>query len=1184
MQWFGKPVVFNRFLGQVDQDDPTNLPIGLAALCRNTDFTRESPGVTCASTRAGINLAMQTSVQAQITGAGFFQYEPELATETFFDMPYVFDAAGNLWREYPVGTGRMVKIPATPLFSPPLKSHMIGCNAENKVWQAFSDLNVPTGPGLCFDPKQIQNNTGKPPLNPIGMKPVGWYWQPNTDCLAMEVCCPSTPSTGNGHTYQAQNAGATGPNQPTWPLTTSTPVSPVTVTEVLSAAQIAQGLVPVIWKENTMAMANRLPVPATAVLTVGSGGSFAGGQDVYIAVTFVNNQGETTPSVAAVAVNVSSGASVSVAIPALNTLPNWIANLSASYVPLGMNVYVATVATGNLAPPFSDYKEFNGLFSLGTNAVVTGLGSGSAPPNLTTARVVPGQLPTPDVQVQIQRIPANSTVTPPPAVGLTLVNGAGTIPLGSTLYVVLTLLNSAGETTAGGSSNITTTAANQGVQLDLAQASSYGPTVTGVNAYVAVFASGQSPTNPIIYHLYNTSGPYTPGTTPIIANNVLTGNTPPINNTATLPVGGFPSGRDVYVLQTYTNDNGETKAGPTNSIINTNADDSILVTVAVPEDADNNKLYTIKSVGIYEADVATGTPAPPSTAFALVGYYQPGDTPFILNTAAGQNPPTSNGTGPGGAIVADTETGGANGGQGYRYAALLWMNTNETVSGFTIASVIQYDVDEDGWEIGIFNILSGPSNVVARLIAFTGADASQDGPFNWSGLVNLTSPSQNVVWPTTTLIDDVEQSATAIFDNVTTQANFNFTDTWMDTENNVDDRTDILAPFQACRIDYLKTVNCLAYSGVLGYSGGGLVSIGGDPESVYADTGPVPFPSDGQRCFGFTDAYKSTIFALREKGGYVLTPNTGNASSWQAVQRWSDVGPCGFRAWDANGKFIVFVHRSGLYKYDESDPDMMSKEVPRQWSTINWAAAKNICVTIDEDTHTVRIQVPTGVSTVNNQEFVLSYLEGWNSPIHFSTFSGKEISMDAARRWSFNDVAATLCLRMDRTLPPGPGFIDGPDWTTQPDSSFGVSQIIYGDSSPDGALQARTPGIYSDNGQGIDWEWESVCAGLMQAVCKPEGVNLNALGIGRIYWSFLAARDQDADPGGPKENEIPIGDGYFDLASEQKVGITGKCGPEISEFFRVRFTNGKQPGCWASLKSMTVFLIPFTVGRGEWEG
>ena len=199
MQWFGKPVVFNRFLGQVDQDDPTNLPIGLAALCRNTDFTRESPGVTCASTRAGNNLCMQTTVKAQITGAGFFAYEPELATESFFQMPYAFDAAGNLWREYPVGTGRMVKVANGPLITLPQKSHMIGCNAENKVWQAFSDLNVPTGPGMCFDPTQLQNNTGQPAVNPIGMKPVGWYWQPNTACFAMEIACPSAPSTGNGH-------------------------------------------------------------------------------------------------------------------------------------------------------------------------------------------------------------------------------------------------------------------------------------------------------------------------------------------------------------------------------------------------------------------------------------------------------------------------------------------------------------------------------------------------------------------------------------------------------------------------------------------------------------------------------------------------------------------------------------------------------------------------------------------------------------------------------------------------------------------------------------------------------------------------------------------------------------------------------------------------------------------------
>ena len=138
---------------------------------------------------------------------------------------------------------------------------------------------------------------------------------------------------------------------------------------------------------------------------------------------------------------------------------------------------------------------------------------------------------------------------------------------------------------------------------------------------------------------------------------------------------------------------------------------------------------------------------------------------------------------------------------------------------------------------------------------------------------------------------------------------------------------------------------------------------------------------------------------------------------------------------------------------------MMSKEVPKLWDSINWAAASTICVKIDEDTHTVIVLAPTGASPVPNQKFVLSYLEGWNNPIHFSTYSGKEISMDAARRWSPHDLAGFLCLRMERTLPPGGNaYLDGPTWNSIPDSSFQVSQLLFASSSPDGTVQARTPG------------------------------------------------------------------------------------------------------------------------------
>lgn len=1049
MQWFGRPTNFNRFLGQVDQDDPTNLPIGLAALCENTDFTRDSPGVTCCTTRAGVNLAMQLIgtdgkvAKDPATGGIFFQYEPELATDAalyppagYFNMPILFEGGGQLQRENPVGAGRCQKLPASALFTPPGNgAHMLGCSAGNKVFAAFTDLKKPLSGGVAINPKFILQNQPNA-VAPLGIKPFGWQWQPNTPVLAGEVACPAAPLTGNGHTYQAQNSGTTGVNEPVWPLAEGGIIGDNGIT----------------WKELTMVLANRLPAPAAPGLTrIGGGGAFAAGKDVYIVITFVNAQGETTASAFAVLSDTVLNDAVRVAIPALNTLSAWIQTLAGPYVPTGANVYVATVAHGSLQPPLSAFEKYGSEAALGALVTVTTTGTGAAPPTGSTARVVPGQLPTPTDGPVVQRVPAG---------------------------------------------------------------------------------------------------------------------------------GAFAAGRDVYVRQTYTNTAGETKAGPSSSIVNTVLNDGVGVDIEVPLDDNGVALYSIAQVGIYEADVPTGTPAPPIDAFSLVGYYNVGATPTITGTAAGPNPPTSNTTGPGGAIQRDTDTGGPNGTQGFRYASVVFVNQNETFSGFTIASTVAYIVDEDGWELGAFNIPTGPGNIIARCVVFSSADSSQDGPYAWIGLINIVQPTTNVVYPMTTLSDAVEQSATAIFDNVTTQATFNFTDIFLQSENNVDDRLDILPPFQASRIDFLKTINSLAYSGVLGYTGGGLISVPGDYESVYADVGPVPFPADGKRCFGFTDAYKSVIFALREDGGYALQPNTGGASGWTPVQRWTEYGPCGFRAWAAIGKFIFFVHRSGAYKYDQSDPDMMSKEVPRRWSTINWDYAHLIAVTIDEDTHTVRMHVPTGVSQVNNEEFVLSYLEGWQNPIHFSTFSGKEISMDAARRWSFNNVAANFSLRMDRKLPPGPAFINGPNWETMPDASYRNSQLLFFSSAADGTVHARTPGVYRDNAVGIPWAWESTCAGMMQMVCKPEGINLNVTGGGRIYAKFIAGRAQLTDDQDEAEPfELDLGDGYFDLVQSQSVGITLKCEPAINEFWRVHYDNGAQPDCWASLKQMNVYIIPFTVGR-----
>jgi hypothetical protein len=1099
---------------------------------------------------------------APVTGLFGFLYSPESSTDPAFQLPLAFQPTVGSQYESPVGSGTMVEFPQSN-FTEPQGAHKIDASAGNQVFGAYSDLTKPLSGMSTLDPKAKT-------LNAFGMKPVGFYWVPNTPVLEGEICCPPSPVNGNGHTYQAQNSGTTGANPagPVFPLTEGGTVNDNGIT----------------WKEKTMVIANRLPPPNAPTLALAGSGSIATAQDVYIVITLLNSIGETLPSTPVFITTIAGSSSVNVPIPSLASMRQWIQNLPSNYVPVTGRVYVAIVAHGQPAPALQSYGLWGVAGALGAVVNVTTSATTPAPPNFCSARVTPGQLPTPTVEPQIQASPAGAVVAPPGPPVLSLVNGSGSsYVVGVPVNVGLTLVNAAGETTIGPIASINLTTNGQGVKVSLA--ASYGPSVTGVRVW------GCTSQSPATDEGLVSGSPFALGAAPVMTA-AYPATALPTENTATLPEGSFVSGLDVYVAQTYTNANGETPLGPANVIVNTNSDDSVLVgPIAVPLGPDNEQLYSITSVGIYEADVPTGTAAPQPSAYALVGYYAVGAYPFITETATGTNPPVTNTTGPGGAIVANTSTGGPNGTQGYRYAAFGWINQIETFSGFTAASVVSTIIDEDGWEIGAFNVptfLNNPA-IQGRYIPFSAADETQDGPFSWIGVVNLSVPSQNVVYPTQTLVNGIQQTSTVFLDNTTTQGTFNFTDDYLDNANNVDDRLDIAIPPIGCRVDYLQSVDRLAVTGVPGLTNGAWISVGDDPESYYADTSPVAVSNSGDICYGVTDQYKGFIFAICASGGFTLSANTGQPDSWAANRRWGgsdpgqQLGPCGYRAWSACGKFIIFAHRSGLYKYDQSDPDMMSKEVPKLWSTINWAYASTICVYIDEDTHTVSVLVPTGASAVPNKRFVLSYIEGWNNPIHFSTFSGKEISMDAARRWSPHSCSAFIATRMQRTIPPGGNqFVDGPTFETLPDSSFNVSQLMFASSNPDGIVNARTPGIFSDNGGYIDWQYEPMSSGLMQAVCKPEGMNLNACGQGILNASFVASRAQADDEGGDQELIAEEDEVFMDpipLSPKQIYGITRKCGSAVNEFWRPRFRGDRQPGTWVSLKAMTSYMIVVTPGR-----
>ena len=1150
-QFSGTPAIISRFLGYNCNDDETNLPTGLAALVRNCCFD----SLTSVRTRDGINTTMQGINQSPITGLVGALYTPETATEQFLQVPIIFDLAGSLQYETPVGSGRMNAFQLNSSFTPPADAHMIAAQTYNKVFAAFSDLSAPLSGMAVIDPRTKN-------VWPYGMKPFGWNWVANTPVLVGEMATPNTPS-GNGHTYRCIQAGVTGAVQPAWPLT--------------EGGTVYDGSAE--WQEYTAVLANRVPPPpSNFVLTLAGGGTWAANLDVYVVMALVNNQGVTLPSAPVMITTLAAATTVIVPIPALAALPGWFSELSAAYIPNGANIYTASVAHGSAAPPISTYEKANSTrIALGTNYNCTAPGAGAAPPSLCTARITPGQLPTPDAEVQIQRIPAGSTVAPPNAPGLSLVNGGGSFGSGQVVTVGLTLLNAYGETTQGAWAQIETTAGGQGVQVDLA--SSYGPTVQGVNVYEWDIPAGGG--QPAYLKLV---GYFALGSTPVITTQA-SGVQPPANNTATLPPGLFPAGRDVYVAETYTNGNGETMLGPLNLIVNTNAGDAVLVTVAVPQDNNNNDLYTITSVGIYEADVDTGAPAPPSTAFALVGHYQPQAQPFILESATGPNPPIVNGTGSGGNIVADTTTGGINGTQGYRYAALMYMNQNFTVSGFTANSIIQYDVDEDGWELGIFKVATGPAYVLARIAAFSVADGSNDGPFWWIGNVNLQIPAKNFVYPQTFLSNTVAQSATVFQDNVTTNGTFNFTDEYLDISNDVTDRLNVIWPNQAVHVAYCPSVDRIFQAGVPGYYSGWWVSLAGDPESYYADLSYISVGSDdGERAWG-TLEYRGTVYGVRERSGFTFSANPNNPQSWTATKRWSERGPCGPRAFDACGDFIIFVHRSGIYRYTETTPELVTKEIPYFWRTINWLAAETICCKIDQERHEVHILVPVGNSTVPNQEVVLNYLEGWEQPVHFSTFSQKEIAVAEVRKFSINDVQGFVCERIERSIPvlagqPPQGQVGIPFL----DTTYNTSQLVYGSSAADGTVQAVTPGIFSDNGAGIDCIFETVCTQTTMALCKIEGFTLNARGNGTLYPYFLAGRTVVTGENqlGPIHGTI-IPCRPIDLDIMENEGLSRMVPSKLSERWRMRFTNGKVPGAFFMLKWLAIYTIPMYQARDESE-
>lgn len=618
--------------------------------------------------------------------------------------------------------------------------------------------------------------------------------------------------------------------------------------------------------------------------------------------------------------------------------------------------------------------------------------------------------------------------------------------------------------------------------------------------------------------------------------------------------GAFAANRDVYVALTLVNANGETDTFTAPTIIGTALNDQLSVSVATPNGL---RAWLTGSASpptgwnLYVADVATGAAAP-----ALAAYQKVGGGPFSLVAGTTINVNSTPATTPPPTVNTAILTAAGNVDAGSRWAIVLYLNRNGYISGMSQPLAVNSSDNPGGLQLQVQNIPTGPPNTAARILAFTVAGGTSAGPFAY-----IPGPDS---------VNGIAISSTMINDNVTTSGAFNFIDSYLTqllaTTANVSNFFDKVQLPALRSVTYSRTLDRMIYLPYLAPSGA-YISLARDPETVLGSTGLFQCAeTDGQNLMGMAD-WNGVIYGLKEASGHEVSPDSSNPSNWTSVRRWSGMGPCGLRAWAVGAHFIIFVHRSGVYAYFGDKPERISKDMPKTWKRVNWAAAKTIWVAVDDESHEIKVGVPLDRATVPSHTLSCNFEESkaLDPPVHSTIYSrGKFISSAAARKWSVDDIPANQGLRVERAVLNAPITLD---------AATAQSQFWYA-SAFDSGVNAVTPDCYTDNGNLIATVNDGASPAEALKVSQLGGAQALITGLGNIGVTLLAGSSKATQDGGvnTRQTEVTLKDAIVKpgTTTDYKCGASG-----TNERWRLRFsTIGKTPGTWFRVMNATIFTRP----------
>lgn len=208
-----------------------------------------------------------------------------------------------------------------------------------------------------------------------------------------------------------------------------------------------------------------------------------------------------------------------------------------------------------------------------------------------------------------------------------------------------------------------------------------------------------------------------------------------------------------------------------------------------------------------------------------------------------------------------------------------------------------------------------------------------------------------------------------------------------------------------------------------------------------------------------------TLYALKTKSWYSTSDNgTTEPNKWTWREISNKVGTIGSRSYDYGEEWAFTACRPGVYFFNGGEPLKVSQEIQPVWDLINWVAGQSIWVRNDAEKRRLYVGVPIATPNIYMPEMPIStnpqtpnvvlmmnYRE-LNSGIAIadtppmrSSFSGRLIAPEPARKWSFWNIAAPYADFIDR------GNNQTPLWFCNGYSNSKLYQLLDSELDDDGA-------------------------------------------------------------------------------------------------------------------------------------